>query len=75
VLRIRIRDPGWVKNQDPDFRDLRNIFFGLKYLNSLMQIRNPGSGMEKFGSENLDPDWKKLGSGIDIPDLQHFLYP
>jgi hypothetical protein len=51
-----IRDPGWVKNQDPDpdpgpgsgmklpgpyFRELRNHFFGLKYLNSLLQIQYP----------------------------------
>ncbi len=47
-----IRDPGWVKNRDPDphgsyFRELRNIFFGLKYLNSLMEMlirdKYPGS--------------------------------
>jgi hypothetical protein len=42
---------------------LETIFWGLKYLNSLMRIRNPGwkklgSGMEKFGS------------GINIPDPQ-----
>ncbi len=41
-------DPGWVKSQDPDpgwtigsyFRKLRNHFFGLKYLNSLMRVRD-----------------------------------
>ncbi len=67
------RDPGWEKNQDPDpesvprdehhgsyFRELRNTFLCLKYLNSFMRIRiresfYPGSGMEKFGS------------GINIP--------
>jgi hypothetical protein len=33
------------------FRELRNIFWGLKYLNSMMRIRdlfNPGSGMIKI---------------------------
>ncbi len=45
------------------FRELRNNFWGLKYLNSLMRIRNtfdPGSGMEKF--------W----SGINIPAPEHW---
>jgi hypothetical protein len=48
-------DPGWVKNRirirddQPGsyFRELRNQFFGLKYLNYLMRIRdgkNPDSG-------------------------------
>ncbi len=46
-----IRDPGWAKNQDPDyFLELGNHFFGLKYLNSLMRIRDPG--------------WTQFGSGI-----------
>jgi hypothetical protein len=48
-------DPGWVKSQDPNpgfrirveqpvsyYLELRNHFFGLKYLNSLMRIRDPG---------------------------------
>jgi hypothetical protein len=50
-------------------RALETIFLGLKYLNSLMRIRDPG--------------WKKLGSGmekqkvrsgirINIPDPQHW---
>jgi hypothetical protein len=46
-----------------------NPFFGLKYLNSLMRIRDgnnsdPGSGMEK--SRIRDPRWKKVGSGIGL---------
>ncbi len=28
------------------FRELRNHYFGLKYLNSLMRIRDPGSVVE-----------------------------
>jgi hypothetical protein len=56
-----IRDPGWVKSQDPDPGSgsgmnnpdhfsyiLETVFFGLKYLNSLMWIRN--LGWKKFGS-------------------------
>jgi hypothetical protein len=53
------------------FLELRNHFLELKYLNSLMRIRDgknsdQGSGMEK--SRILDP-----GSGIrkNIPDPQH----
>jgi hypothetical protein len=33
------------------YRELRNHFFGLKYLNSLMRIRDPG--------------WEKIGSGME----------
>jgi hypothetical protein len=36
--------------------------FGLKYLNSLMRIRDPGSGMETVRIR--DPGWKKVASGI-----------
>jgi hypothetical protein len=55
---IRIRDgkPGSY------FLELRNHFFWLKYLNSLMRMRNPTSGMEKI--QIRDPGWKKLGSRI-----------
>jgi hypothetical protein len=51
-------DPGsGMNNPDHIFLSLETIFFaflGLKYLNSLMRIRDPG--------------WKKVGSGINIPD-------
>ncbi len=40
------------------FRELRNTLFGLKYLYSLMRIRN---------GKNSDP-----GSGINIPDPRHW---
>ncbi len=43
-IQIRDEQPGSY------FLELRNHFLGLKYLNSLMRIRDPG--------------WKKLGSGI-----------
>ncbi len=39
------------------FRELRNHFFGVKIL--------------KFFAADPDPRWKKLGSGINIPDPQH----
>jgi hypothetical protein len=48
------------------FLELGNHYFGLKYLNSLMRIRDPGSGMGTI--QIRDPGWKKVGSGINIPD-------
>jgi hypothetical protein len=44
---------------------IETIFFGLKYLNSLMRDgknSDPGSGMERILIR--DAGWKKLGSGI-----------
>jgi hypothetical protein len=32
---------------------------------------DPGSGMEKIMTR--DPGWKKFGSGINIPDPQHWV--
>ncbi len=74
-LRIRIRDPvpfwpldsgsgSGMKNPDIISESLKTILW-VKILNSLMRIRDPwwkklGSGMEKFGS------------GINIPDTQHW---
>ncbi len=69
-----IRDPGWVESQHLDlgsgigdeqlgsyFLELRTIFLfflGLKYLSSLMRIRDPGSVMEK--GQIWDPGWKNV---------------
>jgi len=53
------------------FLELRNHFFGLKYLNSLMRIRDPG--WEQFGSGIRDGKKSDPGSGINIPDPQHWL--
>jgi hypothetical protein len=55
-----------IRDEQPGsyFLQFRNHFFGLKYikyLNSLMRIRDPG--------------WKKVGSGINIPDPQHCFIP
>jgi hypothetical protein len=78
VLRVRnrclfdpwIRDPGWVKNQDPDPRSgsgmnipdhisfsLETIFW-VKILNFFNA--DPGSGMEKYRTRIRDPGWKKI---------------
>jgi hypothetical protein len=56
---LRIRDPGWVKYQDPDHisESLEN-FFESKYLNSFMWIRDQGY-------KNSDP-----GSGL-TSRIQH----
>jgi hypothetical protein len=51
------------------FLELRNHFFGLKYLNSLVRIRD--SGWEQFGSGIRDGKKSDTGSGINIPDPQH----
>jgi hypothetical protein len=60
-----------IRDEQPGsyFLEFRNHFFGLKYLNSLMRIRVPGSGMKTIRTR----DGKKLdpGSRINIPDLQH----
>jgi hypothetical protein len=61
-------DPGsGIRDEQPGsyFLKLKNhffAFFGLKYLNSLMRIRDLGSGMETVRIQN--PGWKKVGSGI-----------
>jgi hypothetical protein len=39
-------------------------FFGLKYLNSLMRIRDPEWKNSDPGSEIRNPGMKKIGSGI-----------
>jgi hypothetical protein len=66
VQKIRI----WIRSEQPgSYFSEPKQFFGLKYINSLMWIRdpgcknsNPGSGMEK--SRIRDPEWKKVGSEI-----------
>ncbi len=60
-IRIRIRD----EQPGSYFHELRNHFWGIKYLNSLMLIRD---------RKNSDPGRKKFGSGISIPDPQHWVF-
>ncbi len=52
------------------FLELRNHFFGVKILKFF--DADPGSGMETV-VRIRDPGWKKVGSGINIPDPQHWL--
>jgi hypothetical protein len=56
-IRIRIR----YEQPRSYFRELKKQLFGFKCLNSLMWIRDG-----KFGSGI------KIGSGINIPDPQHW---
>jgi hypothetical protein len=77
-----IRDPGWekvsirIRDEQPGsyFLELRNQFFcffgGLKYINSFMRIRDPG--WRQFGSGIRDGKKSDPGSGINIPDPQHW---
>jgi hypothetical protein len=67
-----------IRDEQPGsyFLELRNHFFGflgLKYLNSLMRIRDPG--WRKFGSGIRDGKKSDPGFGINIPDPQHWKYP
>jgi hypothetical protein len=68
-----IRDTGWrirIRDEQPRsyFRELRYHFLGLKYLNSLMRIWDPGwkefgSGIRDGKNRVRDPGWKKSGPG------------
>jgi hypothetical protein len=65
-------DPGsgiWDEQPGSYFLELRNHFLlllGLKYLNSLMRIRDPG--WRRFRSGIRDGKKSDPGSGINIPD-------
>jgi hypothetical protein len=67
-----------MNNPDHIFIEPRNHFFAflgvkiLKFLNSLMRIRDPG--WKQFGSGIRDGKKSDPGSGINIPDPQHCLY-
>ena len=63
---IRIRD----RKLGSYFWELKNHFFWLKYLNSLMHIRDPGSGMEKIQIRDQGSSMKNiliqdLGNGME----------
>jgi hypothetical protein len=51
----------WDEKPGSYFRELSNNF-GVKILNSLMRI---------LVGKTSDPEWKKFGFGIIIPDPQH----
>jgi hypothetical protein len=64
-----------IRDEQPGsyFLELRNhffAFFGVKILKFFDE--DPGSGMETVRIR--DPGWKKVGSGINIPDPQHCLH-
>jgi hypothetical protein len=73
VLRIRIRglfdpwirDPGWVKYQDPGYGSgMNNKDHISESLETMFWVKI----LEFF---DADPGRKKFGSGINIPDPQH----
>jgi hypothetical protein len=55
-----------MNNPDHIFQELRNHFFALLGVKILKFFEDPGSGMETVRIR--DPGWKKVGSGINIPD-------
>jgi hypothetical protein len=62
---VRHLDPGWVKNQDPDtyiYESLETIFWVKN-----IYFADPGSGIFLPGIRD-----GKVGSGISIPDPQHW---
>jgi hypothetical protein len=62
-----------IRDEQPGsyFLELRNhflfVFFWVKILKFF--DADPGSGMETVRIR--DPEWEKVGSGINIPDPQH----
>jgi hypothetical protein len=63
-----------IRDEQPGsyFLELRNhflVFWGLKYLDSLMQNLDPG--WRQFGFGIRDGKKSDPGSGINIPDTQH----
>ncbi len=67
-----------IRDEQPGsyFLELRNhflVFLGLKYLNSLMRIQDPG--WRQFGSGIRYEKKSDPGSGINIPDPQHCCSP
>jgi hypothetical protein len=57
-------DPGSGMNIPDNISESLETIFGLKYKNSLMRMRIRYPGI----FSTLDPGWKKVESGINIPD-------
>jgi hypothetical protein len=53
-----------MNKQEHISESLETIFFGLKYLNSLIWIPDGKIQIRDPGWKNSDPGWKKFGSGI-----------
>jgi hypothetical protein len=66
MIRIRDEQPGSY------FLELRNHFFGFnfKYLNSLMRIRDLGSGMEKSRFRDKNPGSATLKEALPTPQIR-----
>jgi hypothetical protein len=63
-----------IRDEQPEsyFLELRNHLFGFFWVKILQFFdADPGSGMETVRIR--DPGWKKVGSGVNIPDPQHWL--
>ncbi len=63
-----------IRDEQPGsfFLELRNHFFGFFGV-KILKFFDAGSGMETVRIR--DPGWKKVGSGINIPDSQHCCRP
>jgi hypothetical protein len=57
-----------------DISESLETVFGSKYLNYLMRIRKGKIRIQDGKNSDPDPGWKKFGSGISIPDPQHWLF-
>jgi hypothetical protein len=60
-----------IRDEQPGsyFLELISHFFAFLGVKILKFCEDPGSGMETVRIR--DPGWKKVGSGINIPDPQH----
>jgi hypothetical protein len=62
----------WMNIPDHFHESLKKSFFGLKTLKFFDADRDPGSGMEKFGSGIRD---KHAGSAtLPAPTVSHFMF-
>jgi hypothetical protein len=63
----------WIQDEHPGsyFRELGNNFFGLKILKLFYVDPDPGSGI--IFTLDLGSKKEKFESGINVPDLQHWL--
>jgi hypothetical protein len=61
-----------IRDEQPGsyFLELRNHFFAFFGVKILKFFEEPGSGMETVRIR--DPGWKKVVSGINIPDPPHW---
>jgi hypothetical protein len=70
LFDLWIRDPGWVKNQDPDPGSGSGIN-NPDHISESLEIIFWVKILEFF---DADSGWKKFGSGINIPGPQHWIH-